>query len=247
MRFQSAVSGGSRSRVPRTAFSVWLMSDNLWVNFLGYKVEAMILHVASMIAFFVDQLAQAPVVVQCAPTVPDSWVKWLLPTIVQTVVSLASISAGVLIALWSFRATSKRDRERWILDQKKAEWRDIIVRITEAEREMPIVYSSLDEYEHLESAVRNILPCLRGALFIYPRLEGSGFVQKWQEFTVFVATEFRAGINLHEAAHGRVGVTLAEAEATYENRRALEHKLRNEFHALIDQIRKFAHEDLGIE
>ncbi len=56
----------------------------------------------------------------------ENWVRWLLPTVVQTVVSLASIMAGVWIALWSFGATSKRDRERWLLDQKKAEWRELL-------------------------------------------------------------------------------------------------------------------------
>ncbi len=90
----------------------------------------MILHAASIAAFFVDQLAQAPVQVQCVqqPT-PESWMKQWIPT----AISILSVGIGVWIAdrsirknreltLWSFRATSERDHERWVLDQKKAEW-----------------------------------------------------------------------------------------------------------------------------
>jgi uncharacterized membrane protein YhaH (DUF805 family) len=86
-------------------------------------VEAMILHAASIAAFFVDQVAQAPVQIQCVQqATPESWLKWLLPTIVQTVVSLLSIFAGVCIAVRSFRANKKTEHEQWIRDQKKVEW-----------------------------------------------------------------------------------------------------------------------------
>jgi hypothetical protein len=77
----------------------------------------MILHAASMAAPLVDQL----------------WLKQWIPT----AVSLLSVGIGVWIAdrsirknreltLWSFRATSERDHERWILDQKKAEWQELL-------------------------------------------------------------------------------------------------------------------------
>jgi hypothetical protein len=86
----------------------------------------MILHAATLAAFLVDQIQQAPIVVQCVQKdEPESWAKWL-PTIVQTVVSLASITAGVLIAWRSFLATSEKDHRRWLLDQKKAEWRELL-------------------------------------------------------------------------------------------------------------------------
>jgi hypothetical protein len=82
----------------------------------------MMFHLASMIAAFVDQVAQAPIVLQCAHAAPDPWTKWLLPTILQTAISLASIAAGVCIAFWSFRANSKEEHEHWVRDQRKAEW-----------------------------------------------------------------------------------------------------------------------------
>lgn len=98
----------------------------------------MVFHTAGLVATFVDQMQQGPVVVQCAQATPESWVKSLLPTFVQTVVSLASITAGVWIALWSFRASGKREHERWVLDQKKAEWREILEAIKVCEDYLPI-------------------------------------------------------------------------------------------------------------
>lgn len=83
----------------------------------------MSLHAAAMMAFFMGQAQQAPVQIQCVQqAAPDSWVKWLLPTIVQTVISLASITAGVWIAVASFRANKKAEHAQWVRDQKKAEW-----------------------------------------------------------------------------------------------------------------------------
>jgi hypothetical protein len=102
----------------------------------------MILHAASIATFFVDQLAQAPVQIQCVQqTAPESWLKWLLPTIVQTVVSLASITAGVLIAVLSFRKNRQSEHEQWernqqagheqwVRDHKKAEWRELMKKVT---------------------------------------------------------------------------------------------------------------------
>jgi len=86
----------------------------------------MILQIASLAAIALGQTAQTPVVVQIQQTATESWVKWLLPTVIQTIVSLASITAGVWIAVASFRANSRKEHAQWILDQKKAEWRELL-------------------------------------------------------------------------------------------------------------------------
>ena len=90
----------------------------------------MILHAASIAVFFVDQLAQAPVVVQCVvpPNADPGWKQWI-----PTAVSLLSVGIGLWIANrtirnarelteWSFRATSEKDHKGWLLDLKRAEW-----------------------------------------------------------------------------------------------------------------------------
>jgi hypothetical protein len=99
----------------------------------------MILHAALIAAFFVDQTQQTQCVVQCAQAAPESGLKSLLPTIVQTIVSLLSIFAGVGIAVRSFRANKKTEHEQWIRDQKKAEWKELLKKAAEIERVLPIV------------------------------------------------------------------------------------------------------------
>jgi hypothetical protein len=90
----------------------------------------MIPHLAAFVAVWVDQLGPAAPVVKCVlPPDPDQGLRQWIPT----AVSLLSIGIGVWIAnrsirknreltVWSFSQTSRRDHERWNLDQKKAEW-----------------------------------------------------------------------------------------------------------------------------
>jgi hypothetical protein len=81
---------------------------------------------------------QTPIQIQCVQSADqESWAKWLLPTIVQTIVSLASITAGVSIAVWSFRKNRQAEHEQWtrnrqaarnewVRDQKRVEWRELL-------------------------------------------------------------------------------------------------------------------------
>jgi hypothetical protein len=89
---------------------------------------------AAMTTFLANIVSQAPVIVQCPQPAPDSWLKWLLPTIVQTVVSLLSIGAGVAIAVWSFRKNHQSEHEQWVRDQKRAEWRELLMSTAEIQR-----------------------------------------------------------------------------------------------------------------
>jgi hypothetical protein len=97
----------------------------------------MMLVCAHFVGPILDQIEQAPIVIQFPQVAPESWLKWLLPTIIQTVVSLASILAGVGIAVWSFRRNRQSEHEQWvrnqragheewIRDQKRAEWRELL-------------------------------------------------------------------------------------------------------------------------
>jgi hypothetical protein len=103
----------------------------------------MILHTMALTVLSVVQMSQAPIVVQCVQkSEPESLVKLLLPTIIQTIVSLASITAGVLIAVASFRANSRKEHEQWVRDQKKAEWKELLGKAAEIERVLPTVSMS---------------------------------------------------------------------------------------------------------
>jgi hypothetical protein len=118
-------------------------------------VEAMIFHAASIAAFFVDSLAQTPVQIQSVQqSTPESWVKWLL----QFALSIVPVAGGVGIALWSFHATSKREHERWILDQKKAEWSQLLRSVVEVHRVLRVV--STTEKERAELIAESLKPAI---------------------------------------------------------------------------------------
>jgi hypothetical protein len=126
----------------------------------------MILHSVLMAAFFVDQLAQAPVVVQCAQAAREPWWKLLI----QPLSSVISVAGGVVIALWSFRASSKRDHEQWVRDQKagheqwvrdqkKAEWSRLLESVANINQ---IVYLGKTMTREIEEGLKNELkPAIR--------------------------------------------------------------------------------------
>src|SRR5882672_1487765 len=98
----------------------------------------MIFHVASVAVLFMDHVAQAPTLFQCAPTAPVPWWRWPVQTLVQVLISVIPVAGGVWIALQSFRATEKKDREHWVRDQKMAEWKGLIQIAAEFNRIMPL-------------------------------------------------------------------------------------------------------------
>jgi hypothetical protein len=109
----------------------------------------MILHAVSVAAVFVDQLAQAqtPVQIQCVQAAPEPTLKWLLPTIVQTLISLVSIGVGVGIAVWSFRKNRQSEHEQWIRDQKKCEWKELLQTASGIEAVIPAVAKIQERYD----------------------------------------------------------------------------------------------------
>jgi hypothetical protein len=220
----------------------------------------MALHAAAMLAVLVDQVAQAPVLIQCVQqSAPESWVKWLLPTIVQTVVSLASIGTGVGIAVWSFRRNrqseheqwvrnQKAGHEQWIRDQKKAEWKELLIKVAAIEGVIPVVTSGLPEYRDLEPTVLAILPLLRGNIFIHHAIKSCGFIERWELFTQYIAGEFEAGIRQdNDLRRGLLDVKLTSEVLTSggQVRRDSELEVRTRLHSLRDELRTLAQKELG--
>ena len=153
----------------------------------------MILHAASIAAFFVQQAPQPQCIVKCVQGAPDSWLKWLLPTIVQTVVSLASITAGVVIAVWSLHATSHRDHKRWVLDQKRAEWKELLVGLSETFREYMPPYMSDETAQKFIQDVGNIQRrtdrVTMPFIFIAQYLEDQKFHSRIEEFRALMVEQ----------------------------------------------------------
>jgi hypothetical protein len=136
---------------------------------IGYKAAAMVFHAAELIAVWIQAAQQNPVV-NCPASEQESWVKWLLPTIVQTVISLAAIGSGVWIAHWSFvknrdqeqkqwERNQKATHDQWLRDQKKNEWSNLLRCIADVQR---ILIPSDETPEHnAEQIARELHPAIR--------------------------------------------------------------------------------------
>lgn len=199
----------------------------------------MLQHIGSTVAAFVDTVAQAPIQVQCVPPATESWTKWLL----QFALSIIPVAGGVGIALWSFRATSERDHKQWIRDQSKAEWKEILLRIAELERDIPIVLTGIPEHKGLEAAVLEILPLLRGSLFVYPELDVNGFVERWESFVAYVSGPFMSAIQTNRAVQmGTVNVPVSGEDRINWMDRSTNNEIevRKRLHSLLHELRSLA-------
>ena len=80
----------------------------------------MTIHAAAMIAVFVDQMQQAPVVVQCPSALnPDPIFARFIFAFVPSIFALA---IAWLVFVWN----GGREQKQWVRDQKKAEWRGLL-------------------------------------------------------------------------------------------------------------------------
>ena len=101
----------------------------------------MILNAVSVAAFFADTVSKAPVVIHCQQAASEPFWRTLLQ-IFQIVIPVAG---GVLIAWMAFRWNSTKDHDRWILDQKKAEWRETLDAIKVCEDFLPLTGGNKEE------------------------------------------------------------------------------------------------------
>jgi hypothetical protein len=96
----------------------------------------MIMHVAEMAAVFVDQLAQAPVQIQCVSNAGQDPI--FVRLLFDAVPSIFALGIAALVFYWN----GGREHKRWILDQKKAEWKELFSTITEIQKEFPPIYET---------------------------------------------------------------------------------------------------------
>jgi len=218
----------------------------------------MILHAASIAAFFLDQLAQTPVQIQCVQqTTQESWLKQWIPT----AVSLLSIGIGVWIARWSFSASSKRDRVRWGLDQKKAEWSAILSSLTIADIKLPHVFNNVEwpsMSDGMLQDIRNVLPVMRNTIFIADVLDKGKIIDSFQAFVSDAAEKIEQIKGSNKSIEGSTGLatmlgkmsgTVTTEDIIIENRIKSKHiddrekiyaELFKGFHEQADKIRKVA-------
>jgi hypothetical protein len=94
----------------------------------------MILHAVSIAAFLMDQLAQAPVQIQCVSNAGQDPIGVRL--LFDAVPSIFALGIAALVFYWN----GGREHKRWVLDQKKAEWKELFSAISEIQKEFFPIY-----------------------------------------------------------------------------------------------------------
>jgi hypothetical protein len=195
---------------------------------------------AALLALFADQATQAPVVVQCPQAAPESWVKWLLPNIVQTAVSLLSIAAGVLIAVWSFRRNRQTEHGQWVRDQRLGEWRELISAVASVEDLIPILIDEKLDLDALKQAILRVVPYLRNRLFIKKELQEIRFEDGWKELLKFALSDLRNAKNSldNARAHSATNMTGTQIESAYQELKEAKIEIRNRYGKLQEKLQQ---------
>jgi hypothetical protein len=212
----------------------------------------MILHAATIAAFFMDQTLPAQCVVKCVQSAQEpSWKWW--------VQSAIPVAGGTLIAVWSFVANGRKENlqwkrnqqashEQWVLDQKKAEWKELLVKITEIEHQIPIVIEPEEDYKNLVAVAQSIMPLLRSTLFVFPTLKTSGFINEWVAFVEYLLNFMRV-IRKDQFVQNLPSDPdfMGDRLRTGEWRKNYEIEVRNRYGVLLEKIRILAHESLEMK
>jgi len=205
-----------------------------------------------MIALVVGAAQQTPIQIQCVQqTSTESWVKWLLPTIVQTVVSLVSITAGVSIALWSFREASKKEHRAWVMDQKTAEWKGLLARAAEMDNVIPPELGE-NQYEtaakQLLSTTHELQKARASSIFVADLSKETiaGFALFLKNATEAAETITKCKSEIPLISFGLSEKDKARAEDASERMKTAYGQIRGDYVKFIDWLRSEAQKDLEI-
>jgi hypothetical protein len=86
----------------------------------------MIFHVVTAIAVLADQAKSTQCLVQCVQAAQEPGWKWWLSSLAPWVGPLLSGIVSIYVAWRVFHWQGEKDRQQWIRDQKKAEWKDLL-------------------------------------------------------------------------------------------------------------------------
>lgn len=144
----------------------------------------MVFHLAGMIGALAGQVQQAPVVVHCVlpPSADSEWKQWIQP-----ILNLVSIVAVAGIAIWSFGATSRKEHRRWVLDQKKVEWKALLGKAAEIEQVLPMVPATrteilLDVTPRLKKKARELSEKRASSVFLLDVFTEPNKLNKFKSF-----------------------------------------------------------------
>jgi hypothetical protein len=160
--------------------------------------------------------------------------------IVQTVVSLLSIAAGVGIAVWSFRRNRQTEHEQWVRDQKLGEWRELISAVASVEDLIPILIDERLDLDALKQAILRVVPYLRNRLFINKELQEIRFGDEWKELLKFALSDLRNAKNSldNARAHSATNMTDTKIESAYQELKEAKIEIRNRYGKLQEKLQQ---------
>jgi hypothetical protein len=182
-------------------------------------------------------------VVKCAPSAGQDPLEIRL--LFAAIPSILALGIAALVFYWN----GGREHRRWVLDQRKAEWKELLIKVAAIEEIIPFITSGLPNYKLLEPAVLAILPLLRGNIFIHHTLESSGFIERWKSFGQYVSGEFEARIREdNDLRRGLLDFNLTSEVLTSsaQIRQNAESEVRTRLHGLRDELHTLAQKELKI-
>jgi len=167
----------------------------------------MILHATAIAVFFVDQIMQAPTMIQCAPTAPETEWKWWLSALAPWVGPLMSGVVSIYVAWTVFRWQEHKDRTQWTRDQKKAEWSLLLRSVASVYQVTDLVIGWNRKIadrivSELEPALKEVSIARANCVFLDKfRLnsEGGGKIREFLRFAEIQSQKVRGNLGLFDS------------------------------------------------
>jgi hypothetical protein len=209
----------------------------------------MIFHAVSMVAVFVDQVTQAPVVIQCAPSSGQDplWARLFfaaIPSIFALGITWVAFRLNTGKEETQWKRNQQESHEQWLRDHKMAEWSELLNSLSKIKGSyFPIFKSEADVEKFLNEYVQiidNLDAASISFLFIAQTLIESGFHEDLGHF-MNTANISRKELQreLLEWAGGQNSKPIDAIEKIY-----LE--MTDEFYTLVRETRMCAERDLRI-
>jgi len=207
------------------------------------------IHAFSMIAVLADQAAQAQTVVRCTQAPIETDWKWWIGVLASWVGPILSTAGSIYVAWRVFRWQGKKDREQWLLDQKRDEWRTVLAKTAEIEHAIPtLVYINegiVSVEQKLPTITRELLQCWAGCMFITEFWSTKGNQERFIEILKALGGGARTMRELGEARRHPDTISVDNA-AILERQKALYDELRGKYLGLQKWLALSARRDLGV-
>jgi hypothetical protein len=219
----------------------------------------MALHAAAMMAFFFQQATQPQCAVQCVQAAgrDQLWARLFFAAIP----SIFALGIAALVFYWN----GGREHKRWVLDQKKAEWKELFSAITEVQKEFPPIYETeslaigkeekmaeelankWNEIEHRIDVIA-IMPFI----FIAQKLIDIKFYKDWKDFKEKASKEIPSmpkliGNRAQKQICTSTPMKQYQTGSEYRDPKSVYCDLLDEYGRIVKTMRSHAETDLNIK